>query len=175
MTPTLATGNSVWPARVRGARGFTLVELMMVLVILSLAAGAVAMVLPDTKGPDALGERLAARLTLASQYAVLNGEAVGLVVTPDGYRFERFRLGQWQPIISEPPLAGAAWPADVTVLLEGEDKQDRAAPVSSMPAVRFDPTGGGTAFRLYLEKHGRRYVIAGHEDGKLEHGHDQPL
>ena len=76
--PTSAAGSS------GGAeRGFTLVELMVVVAILAVASAAVIVTMPDPRG-DLQGEaeRLAARAGAARDLAIVEGRSTALVVGP---------------------------------------------------------------------------------------------
>ncbi len=170
MTRILAIGDN----RHRQA-GFTLVELMVVLVLIGLAAGAVLLTMPPAKdGLDDAVTRLAARLEWAADHAVLSGEPVGLILGAQGYRFARYRLGQWQPVRDEPALAPASWPQGAMAWLEMADGAllpvDEAS--AEVPLLRFDPTGMTPAFRLVLAQDGARQVIVGDQMGRLAHGLD---
>ncbi|MEO0320928.1 MAG: type II secretion system minor pseudopilin GspH [Pseudomonadota bacterium] len=80
----------------RAQRGFTLVEVLLALMILGLAGAVVILNAPPT-GQTAKKEalRFAARLDAASSEAIMTGEVMGLDIYTDGYRFLRFRRGQW--------------------------------------------------------------------------------
>ncbi|MDZ3832781.1 MAG: GspH/FimT family pseudopilin [Sphingopyxis sp.] len=99
--------------RPRATRGFTLVELMVVLAILALAATAVVLTIPgEERTLRGEADRLAARLAAARDVAVIEGRSVAVNFAPSGYGFERRVAGEWQP------LPGRAfeqhnWPGDV--------------------------------------------------------------
>ena len=173
MTRISVIGNN----RCRQA-GFTLVELLVVLVLIGLAAGAVLLTLPPARDDlDHAATRLAARLHWAADHAVLAGEPVGLILGPQGYRFVRYRLGQWQPVQDEPALAPAAWPVGAMAWLEMAGAATLATDEANaeIPVLRFDPTGMAREFRLILAQDGVRHVIAGDQAGRLAHGPDDAL
>jgi len=93
--------------------GFTLVELMVVLAILGLAATAVVLTIPgEERSVRSEADRLAARLAAARDVAVVEGRSVAVNFAPSGYGFERRIAGEW------PPLPGRAfeqrnWPSGV--------------------------------------------------------------
>lgn len=130
MTPTSATGAD--RRRRRARAGFTLVELMVVLVIIGLAAAAVVLTVPPLQGSvRADAERLAARASLARDEALLQGRPISLVLDRRGYGFEQRRGAEWRAL-REPPFAPALWSGDVRPELpRGETRQ----------RISFDPLG----------------------------------
>src|SRR4051812_10272559 len=86
-------------AQVAGKRrnGFTLVELMVVLVILGLATAAVVLSMPEQGGSvEAEAERFAARAKAARDEAIVQSRPVALTVDDGGYGFAQRRGGEWQ-------------------------------------------------------------------------------
>ena len=80
-------------------RGFTLVELMVVLAIMALAATAVVLTIPgEERTVRSEADRLAARLAAARDVAVIEGRSVSVSFAPSGYGFERRIEGNWQPL-----------------------------------------------------------------------------
>jgi general secretion pathway protein H len=81
----------------RRQHGFTLLEVLVVLVIISVIIG-FAVLSIDT-GPEELrreGSRIASLLELASEEAVMNGRECRMVLRRHGYSFELLRDGKWQ-------------------------------------------------------------------------------
>ena len=83
----------------RAPNGFTLVELMVVLAIMALAATAVILTIPgEERTVRSEADRLAARLAAARDIAVIEGRSVAVHFAPSGYGFERRIGGNWQPL-----------------------------------------------------------------------------
>ncbi len=176
-TLTLATGAKSAPDA-----GFTLTETLMVIFIIGLVSGLVVMNLPDARGGAQDDARaLAARLTLAAQESVTSGEALGLSVSPDGYRFVRYRAGAWREIGADGgAFAPRRWDAavvaravrddDGAILTASDERTTRRVrqrrldtpPVSALPPILgddvrarppviYDPSGVATPWRVRLE------------------------
>ena len=125
--PTSATGNS----RTLRELGFTLIELMVVLVILGIASAAVVMTMPDPGGRVRdEGERLAARALAVRDDAILGGRSTRIVVEAGGYKAERRTQGRWQPYVGK-GFGTVAFPAGVTA----------ATAETGRVIVTFDATG----------------------------------
>ncbi len=96
-----------------GANGFTLVELMIVLAIMALAATAVVLTIPgEERTVRSEADRLAARLAAARDIAVIEGRSVAVSFAPSGYGFERRITGEWQPLPGR-AFEQRNWPSDV--------------------------------------------------------------
>jgi general secretion pathway protein H len=97
----------------RGQGGFTIVELMIVLAIMALAATAVALTIPgEERTVRSEADRLAARLAAARDVAVIEGRSVAVNFAPSGYGFERRISGEWQPLPGR-AFEQRNWPGDV--------------------------------------------------------------
>ncbi|MGH6633382.1 GspH/FimT family pseudopilin [Sphingopyxis sp.] len=97
----------------RAPNGFTLVELMVVLAIMALAATAVVLTIPgEEQTVRSEADRLAARLAAARDVAVIEGRSVSVNFAASGYGFERRISGEWQPLPGR-AFAQRNWPGDV--------------------------------------------------------------
>ncbi len=108
--------------------GFTLVELLMVVAIIGLAAGAVVLSVPDPRpAVGAEAERFAARLARAREESILTNRPVAVEATSAGYGFMVFDGARWAAL-SDGPFGPETWTAGTTL----EPSQVR---------ILFDPTG----------------------------------
>lgn len=97
----------------RAPNGFTLVELMVVLAIMALAATAVVLTIPgEERTVRSEADRLAARLAAARDVAVIEGRSVAVSFAPSGYGFERRISSEWQPLPGR-AFEQRSWPGDV--------------------------------------------------------------
>lgn len=128
--------------------GFTLVELMVVITVMALLAGAVVMRFGDIGGGSAdVAGRFAARLAAARDEAIVSGAPVSGWVTASGYGFERYRGGRWEPL-ADKPFQGTNWDSGTRVLA-GTTAGKRAR-------VRFDSLGlPDASLAVRLERNGR--------------------
>jgi general secretion pathway protein H len=138
--------------RKRSKEGFTLVELMVVLVILSLAATVVVLAMPETGGSlEAEAERFAARAKAARDSAIVEARPVALSIDAGGYAVARRPAGAWQPISHHEWADGTQ--AQIRGTLEG--------------GTRFDSTGLAEPLRLILRRRDRQAVVDIGPDGEV--------
>lgn len=114
--PTLVPGPS--------NRGFTLLELLVVIVVLSIAAGLI--VVRGTPGDsnylESDAKKLSQLLRIAQQESLLKSKDIRFSAGNEGYAFEEFTGSRWVQVTSEPMLRQRQWdngPYKVTLLNEG--------------------------------------------------------
>ena len=126
----------------RAARGFTLVEIMVVLVIIGITLGMVSLnAMPSPRqNLQAEASRIALLLQLARDEAIVRNRLVAFEADSEHYRFLVRNEGGWEPVTQddllrerpfkggpvdlsiEPPGAGAGTPMRITFGREPVDK-----------------------------------------------------
>ena len=142
------------------AAGFTLVELMVVLLIIGLMASVVVFAFPS--GSSALEEdaqRFAARAAALRDNAILQSRPMAVQVTPSGYSFLERRKGSWS-VLEDKPFVSTDW----------SDGVSAATGESGPMMISFESTGlPSDQAELVLQSDGqsRSVLIAQMGDVKL--------
>jgi len=121
--------------RAKRDAGFTLIEVMMVLLIIGLMSTAVLLTVPDKKpAAQDFTEKLVRDLNLASQNSLISGEPTGFGLTRDGYVIYAYEDEHWsQRLVKN-------WPENVSVRFE-KDRRRLELPRKPLPVIVFEPTG----------------------------------
>lgn len=150
--------------------GFSLVELMVVMAIMGLMAGAVVLMLPtgDTRLEQDMA-RTQTYLTALSRSAITNGRALGVRFEDKGYTPFVLEQGGWQP---RPAMIGQGGQWDsaslVGVEVDGQKVGLERKQRDLRPHAWFLPTGEVVAFDVTLMVEGRQGHLKSLGDGSFE-------
>lgn len=128
----------------RKENGFTLIELMVVLVIIGLAAATVMLAMPEPGGSlSGEADRFAARARAARDTAILESRAVALQIGRGGYEVARRENDAWRT------QAHYDWVQRTVPDVGG----------NAEASIRFDSTGFSEPARVTLRRGDERMAI----------------
>lgn len=170
-----ATGNANHCGKAdRGSSGFTLIEIMVVMVVIALGASIVVLSLPS--GQPSLrdeAEKLAARLTLVAETAPISSTMTGVEITSTGYRLATRSLGAW---VDHKGLGAPGeiyrWPEGVSLSLRIEGQQTKVLASFTQgdqraPDIFFLPSGEQSPFKLLLDNGDENITITADAIGPI--------
>ena len=110
----------------RRQNGFTLLELLVVIVIVSILFTYTTLAIRSNSPEDLIKEeafRLERLIQLAMEETILRGEEYGLEVYVDGYRFLRLDEGQWQPLTADKILRARELASEIELEMHIEESK----------------------------------------------------
>lgn len=147
--------------------GFTLLEIMVVLVIISVILSFTTLSLGDggqLRRIEKTSQRLHAVIQLAQQEAIIKGMELGLVITAESYQFVQFTGKTWERLTNDHIFKQHIFPVNtqLSLTVEGEVisifKENKKKTIS--PHLIFFSSGEITPFTLIL-----------HNDTLAQHGY----
>lgn len=157
----------VRPTAASPARGFTLIEILVVVLIISIVSAIAVMSLRDTRGDTQIKEearRIATLMKLASDEAAMQGRDLGVRFRPESYEFLLYErdLQDWVTLDYDKLLRERQVPEGIVLTLKLEDvdvelplvEDDEREP----PQVLILSSGETTPFELEIESDNSNYV-----------------
>lgn len=137
--------------------GFTLLETLVVITIISVLAVGVVMSLSNNSDRLVMAEaeRLQQVMQMAADEAIFQKTEIGMAFTKHSYRFMQYDIvaGNWKDL-SAKPFRAYTLPDDMTFNLIENNKQIQLAKMeaktNAMPSVVFFSSGEMTAYNLVL-------------------------
>lgn len=130
-------------------RGFTLIELMIVLVIIGIVSTATLYAFGDfgtSRKAKVAAEQFVSYLKLLEQRAILETSTLGIKINPAGYETYRLENGaQWKRMPRTDFFHEQRFPTKITVLLQSSIQHQ-----IKTPDIMINPSGDMTTFQLYF-------------------------
>lgn len=160
-------------------RGFTLIEILVVVVIIGVLAAGAVLAIGTSKRDDTLekeAQRLEALIAYAREHAELATREFGLRIEADRYEFLVFdpRRGIWHGADADDTLRERDLPPGLRTRLRIEGRDVLLRPLKTgeplMPQLMLFSNGDVTPFELFLERAGSdlRATLASDEAGAVE-------
>ena len=153
------TGHAASP-RAWGARGFTLIEILVVVAVIAIAAGiAIIASAPDDRGVATReAKRMAGALEHASARAQWRAESLGVSADGGSWRFWHHPAdtNRWMPVMDDDVLAAHLVPPDFSVVPLSFAGQ----PVAPDAIVPLRASGRNEPFAFLLRGKASRVVLS---------------
>ncbi len=147
-------------ARAAAGAGFTLIEILVVLLVLGIAAGVAVVAYTGDERASAAREarRLAGALEHAALRARVRAETLGVSADANAWRFWRRNPdhNQWLPLADDDVLATRALPRSMSVAAIAYAGQ----PIAANAIVPLRPTGRNEPFAFVLQSSATTFVLA---------------
>jgi general secretion pathway protein H len=159
----------------KGGAGFTLLEVLIVLVIIGVVIAAVTLTISSSDRGQAAKTAtnlLRARMLLAQERALIKSSTLGLSLSQKGYQFYVYQntppqeVMSWQKITEPKTLGYQAWPKSFTLKLSLPDIANAVIPnrLPQSPMIVFNPGTGVTPFTLHINA----FKIIGKPNGEIK-------
>lgn len=154
-------------ARQHKEAGFTLIEILSVLVVISLISALVILSIPTPKTSlDKQAELMVGTFNKMAQESIITGRVSAVGLDRDGYALFEFADDEWQEIISDD------WDDNYRLKYKRAGA-DLDLPKEMQPSILFQPTGLSTPFELSLSDKDMAYTLLGEGNGRVVLRKDQ--
>lgn len=154
-------------SRHHGEAGFTLVEVLAVLIIIGLMSAVVLLSVPTPKSTlDKQAQLMVGSLNQLAQNSIINGRVSAAGFSQSGYVLYEYNEDAWQELASDD------WDESYRIQYKrAESPLD--LPKEASPSIIFQPTGLSTPFELTMSDRETDYTLAAQGDGRVVLRKDQ--
>ncbi|MBA2652119.1 MAG: type II secretion system minor pseudopilin GspH [Tatlockia sp.] len=151
----------------RAERGFTLIEILVVVIIIGITVGFALLAFGDFGASRRVivnTEQLSSYIKLVQQRAVLENNTLGIRVNGEGYSTFRLERGLWQQMPAKSIYHTRTFPNNMVV-----NVQSLAQYNNKRPDVVVDASGGISSFAIKLgtKQNPTIATLLGNTDGQL--------
>ncbi|MDR9860637.1 type II secretion system minor pseudopilin GspH [Pseudomonas baetica] len=139
----------------RNARGFTLLEMLVVIVVISVVIGMITLVAGESPARQARQQALAVAqlLNTSRESAVLEEREYGVRLERESYQLLRFERSTWQPVGAPSHL-----PAGLFMTLEQEGRPLTLSDSSAQPQILLLSSDELSPFVLSFSSKSQRWL-----------------
>ncbi|MEE4303211.1 MAG: prepilin-type N-terminal cleavage/methylation domain-containing protein [Wenzhouxiangella sp.] len=150
--------------------GFTLIEVLVVVIIAAILAALVVLRLGDWRSgaePVDQLERLAALIDYQCEQAMFQSKPRGIRLTVAGYDFWQSTSQGWVPVPDDSIARSRSWVGEVDLDLTVEERAVALEEEPASPQLVCQPLGELTRFELALRLDSRSASLLGEPGGRL--------
>lgn len=149
------------------SRGFTLIEILIVIVIIGITVGFALLAFGDfgeSRSIQFAAEQLANTLRLTQQQAILETSTFGLRIDNNQYQILKFQTSSWQAPSNQSIFKIHYFPKHTLITLKTANKA-----ATGTPSIVINPSGEMTPFTLGFATNKESLIttLVGHHDGSL--------
>jgi general secretion pathway protein H len=163
----LAIGMRMKPLYVEH-KGFTLMELLIVIVIISIVSSVALMTLSynSTKNIESFAHQLMQVVTLAEHEAMLRPATLGVAFTKNSYQFYDYDLSSKWQLLHDNDLKKYSIPQNIQITLQINHEE---VALNGKPVVIISQSSDITPFVILLSERGKSpcYQVIGNANGAL--------
>ena len=146
------------------AKGFTLIEILIVMVIISVVSGLAVLTITNNqhKQLEESAKKLKSLIVLAEQQAMLQPTTIGIGFTETSYQFFEAKPDHTWRSMNNAMLGSQSLPEGARFFLKIRDK---ASPLNGKPVIVITASGDITSFLVLIAKKGRAPLYQVKSDG----------
>ncbi len=146
-------------------RGFTLLEIMIVLVIIAIMSGVTVLSIGSASYSQFQGEavKISNTLEIIADESVYTNSVIACSVKPNGFICRGYRNGEWRDINLK-NLISWSWPKNITI----KSSSVNGRPLKDDEKIRFFPSGNIAQYSFQITDGVRNAWVDGNMNGEFQ-------